>query len=80
MRICDSKAFNPLSLTEFLGECHQSTEQTLMKNPDESRKEPWLGSGDKTHFFYYYNFFFFAFYVLKAIKWVTKTLKTISMT
>ena len=28
MRICNSKSFSP---TEFLGECHQSTDQTLME-------------------------------------------------
>ena len=29
--------------TEFLGECHQPTEQTPMENPGGSRKEIWLG-------------------------------------
>ena len=43
VRICNSKTFNPLPSTEFLGECHQPTEQTLMENPGGSRKEPWLG-------------------------------------
>ena len=40
MRICNSKTFSP---TEFLGECQQPTDQTLMENPGGSRKEPWWG-------------------------------------
>ena len=43
LRICNSKTFNPLPSTEFLGECHQPTEQNLMENPGRSKKEPWLG-------------------------------------
>ena len=72
MRICISKTFNPLPSTEFLGECHQPTEQTLMENPGGSRKEPWLGLRRQ-------NLFLSLFNVFKAIKWVTKTLKTIFM-
>ena len=72
LRICNSKTFNPLPSTEFLGECHQPTEQTLMENPGGSRKEPWLG-------FRRQNPFFLLFNVLKVIKWVTMALKTIFM-
>ena len=72
MRICNSKTFNSLLSTEFLRECHQPTEQTLMENPGGSRKEPWV-SGGKT------LFLFLLFNVFKAIEWVTKTLKTIFM-
>ena len=43
MRIFNSKTFNPLSSTGFLGKCHQAIEQTLMENPGGSRKDPWLG-------------------------------------
>ena len=43
LRICNSKTFNSLPSTEFLGECHQPTEQNLMENPGRSKKEPWLG-------------------------------------
>ena len=43
MRICNSKTFNPLPSAEYLGECHQPTEETLMEKPGRSRKEPWLG-------------------------------------
>ena len=52
MRICNSKTFNPLPSTEFLGECHQPTAQTLMENPGRSRKEPWLGFRRQNTFFF----------------------------
>ena len=72
MRICNSKIFNPLPSTEFLGECHQPTEKTLMENPGGSRKEPCLS-------FRRQNTVFLLFNVFKAIKWVTMALKTIFM-
>ena len=74
IRICNSKAFNPLTLTEFQGECHQHTEQTLMEDPGGSRKELWLVLRRQNPFF-----FFLLFNIFKAIKWVTMTLKTIFM-
>ena len=43
MRIYNSKTFNPLPSIEFLGECHQLIEETLMENFGRSRKEAWLG-------------------------------------
>ena len=58
MRICNSKTF---SSTEFLGECHQLTDQTLMESPGGSRKEPWLDFRRQNPKF--------------AIKWVTMALK-----
>ena len=67
MRTCNSKTFNPLPSIEFLGQCHQPTEQTLMENPGGSRKERWLG-------------WVLLFNVFKAIKWFTMALKTIFMT
>ena len=58
MRICNSKTFNPLPSTEFLGECHQPNEQTLMENPGGSRKEPCLGFRRKnTQFFFCFSMF-----------------------
>ena len=38
--ICNLKTFSPLPSTEFLVECHEPTDQTLMENPVGSRKEP----------------------------------------
>ena len=72
MRICNSKTFNPLPSIEFLWECHQLTEQTLMENLGGSRKELGWVSGGKTYFFLLFN-------VFKAIKLVTMALKTIIM-
>ena len=43
MAIYNSKTFSPLSSTEFLRECHQPTDQSLMENLGGSRKEPLLG-------------------------------------
>ena len=72
MRICNSKTFNPLPPTEFLGECHQPTKQTLMKILEGAGKSLGWVSGGKTHFFWLFN-------VFKVIKWVTMALKTIFM-
>ena len=71
MRICNSKTFNPLPSTEFLAECHQPTEQTLMENSGGSRIEHLVGFQEAKP-----NSFLF-FSVFKAMKWVTITLKTI---
>ena len=72
MRIRNLKTFNPLPSIEFLGQCHQPTEQTLMESPGGSRKERWLG-------FTRQNPIFLLFNVFKAIKWFTMALKTIFM-
>ena len=74
-RICNLKTFNPLPSTEFPGECHQLTEQTLIENPGGSGKEPWFGFTRQNTFF----FFFLLFKVLKAIKWVTMALKAVAL-
>ena len=73
MRICNSKTFNPFPSTEFLEECHQPTEQTLMENPGGSRKGTGLGLMRQN------RIFFLLFNVFKAIKWVTMAFKTIFM-
>ena len=69
MRICSSKIFSSLPSTEYLGDCHQPTDQTLMENPGESRKKPWWGFRRQN------PKFFELFNVFKAIKWVTMALK-----
>ena len=73
MAIYNSKTFSPLSSTEFLRECHQPTDQSLMENPGGSRKEPLLG------FMRQNSIFFWIFIVFKAIQWVTMALKIIFM-
>ena len=68
MRICNSKTFNPLPSTGFLGECHQPTEQNLIENltgPGESLG--WV-SGRKTHFFC----FLMSFRQLNGLQWHQK--------
>ena len=52
MRIYNSKSFSLLPSTEFLGECHQPTDQSLMENPGGSRKEPLLGFMRQNPFFF----------------------------
>ena len=69
MKICHSKTFSPLPFTEFLGECDQPTDQTLMENLGGSRKEPWWGFREQN------PKIFGLFNVVKAIKWATMALK-----
>ena len=38
---------------QFLGECHQPTEQTLMENPGGSRKGTWLGLMRQNRIFFF---------------------------
>ena len=56
IRICNSKTFTPLHSTEFLGECLQPTEQTLMKTLAGPGKSLGWVSGGETNFFFFFCF------------------------
>ena len=56
MRICNLKTFSPLPSTEFLAECHQPTDQTLMENLADPGKKSLGGvSGGKPQNLFGYN-------------------------